>query len=135
MPIKALHLCNKAGCTSLTRERYCSKHTKESNRYNRERTDSKYTEFYKTTEWKVARGIALARDNYQCVLCKRKGIKKKADMVHHIIPVKKDWGKRLDINNLMSLCDGCHNGIDHNSPPTPKKLERHLLSNGAQLCV
>lgn len=116
MPIKALHLCNKAGCTSLTRERYCSKHTKESNRYNRERTDSKYTDFYKTTEWKIARDIALARDNYQCVLCKRKGIKKKADMVHHIIPVKKDWSKRLDINNLMSLCDGCHNGIDHNSP-------------------
>ena len=63
MPIKALHLCNKAGCTSLTRERYCSKHIKESNRYNSERTDSKYTDFSKTTEGKITRGIDLARDN------------------------------------------------------------------------
>lgn len=113
MPMKALHLCNKAGCTSLTRERYCPKHIGEYNRYNRERTDKKYTDFYKSNEWEIVRELALARDGYQCVMCRWRGIKKAADMVHHIVPIKKDWSKRLDLDNLMSLCDGCHNGIKH----------------------
>ncbi len=114
MPMKALHLCSKPGCTTLTRERYCTKHREEYyTRYNRERTDKQYTGFYKTDEWRAVRAMALARDGYQCVMCKMKGIKKKADMVHHIIPIKKDWSKRLDLNNLMSLCDACHNGIEH----------------------
>lgn len=113
MPTKALHLCNKGGCTRLTRERYCSIHQGEYNRYNKERTDREYTDFYKSKEWLVVRAIALARDRYQCVMCRNKGIITKATMVHHIVPVKKDWNKRLDINNLMSLCDACHNGIEH----------------------
>ena len=113
MPTKPLHLCNKAGCTSLTRERYCDKHKKEYNRYNRERNDKEYVEFYKTKEWQQMRKLALARDRYQCVMCRNKGIITMADMVHHIIPVKKDWNKRLELDNLMSLCDACHNGIEH----------------------
>lgn len=113
MPIKALHLCNKAGCSTLTRERYCSKHIYEKNRYNKERVDKEYTDFYKTKEWEHIRAIALARDRYQCVMCKQKGILKKADMVHHIVPVKKNWNKRLELNNLISLCNACHNGIEH----------------------
>jgi predicted HNH restriction endonuclease len=28
--------------------------------------------------------------------------------VHHIIPIEKDWGKRLDANNLKLLCPECH---------------------------
>lgn len=114
MPMKALHLCNKAGCTSLTRERYCSKHKEEYyTRYNRERTDTKYVAFYKTPEWEVARAMAMARDRYQCVMCRARGVVTRATMVHHIVPVKKDWDKRLDLDNLMSLCESCHNGIKH----------------------
>ena len=122
MPKKALHLCCKAGCGTLTRNKYCDKHTYEKNRYNRERTDRQYTDFYKTKEWLTVRGIALARDRYQCVMCKRKGIITMATMVHHIIPVKKDWNKRLELSNLMSLCECCHNGIDHNEAPTNQNL-------------
>lgn len=113
MPIKALHLCNKPGCTTLTRERYCQEHIQEKNRYNRERTDKRYTDFYKTDEWEITRGLALARDHYQCVMCRWKGIKRPAEMVHHIVPIKKDWSKRLELDNLISLCNECHNGIKH----------------------
>ena len=117
MPIKALHLCCKPGCTTLTRERYCTKHKSETNRYNRERTDKEYVAFYKTKEWQLVRGLALARDGYQCVSCKKKGIRKQAEMVHHKIPVKKDWSKRLELTNLESLCEACHNAIEHQKPP------------------
>ncbi len=113
MPNKPLHLCNKPGCSTLTRERYCANHKQEHNRYNRERTDKVYTDFYKTDEWKAIRELALARANYLCVRCRLKGIYKKADMVHHIVPIKKDWSKRLNLNNLEPLCDACHNGIKH----------------------
>lgn len=35
----------------------------------------------------------------------------KADIVHHIIPIKQ--GKHaLDINYLVSLCHACHNKIE-----------------------
>lgn len=113
MPIKALHLCNKAGCTAFTRERYCTNHKSEINRYNKERTDKQYVAFYKTKEWGIVRALALTRDGYQCVECKKKGVKKLAQMVHHKIPVKKDWTKRLELNNLESLCEACHNRKEH----------------------
>ena len=71
------------------------------------------------------RGLALTRDRYQCVMCKQKGIIKKAEMVHHIVPLKKDWNKRLELTNLMSLCEACHNAIDHSEAPTPKSLDTH----------
>jgi len=113
MPIKALHLCCKPGCAALTRDRYCANHKQEHNRYNKERNDKEYVSFYKTKEWVQIRKIALARDRYQCVSCKRKGIIKQAEMVHHKIPVKKDWTKRLELTNLESLCEACHNAIEH----------------------
>ena len=113
MPMKPLHLCCKAGCANLTRERYCTKHKSEKNRYNRERNDKEYVAFYKTKEWELIRGIALARDRYQCVECKKRGIIKPAQMVHHIVPVKKDWNKRLELSNLESLCEACHNAKEH----------------------
>lgn len=57
--------------------------------------------------------MAMARDRYQCVMCRARGVVTRATMVHHIVPVKKDWDKRLDLDNLMSLCESCHNGIKH----------------------
>lgn len=113
MPMKALHLCNKAGCCTLTREKYCNKHIQEKNRYNTDRNDKQYVEFYKTKEWEIVRELALARDGFMCVMCRQKGFIKKAEMVHHIIPIKKDWSKRLELVNLKSLCNTCHNGIKH----------------------
>ena len=118
MPRKALHLCNKPGCFALTRERYCDKHKVEINRYNYERNDKDYTRFYYTKEWERVRLLALQRDGYFCVRCKDKGIVKVAEMVHHKTPIKVDYSKRLDLSNLESLCEACHNKIDHSPPPS-----------------
>ena len=35
-----------------------------------------------------------------------------ADTVHHIVPLKSDWNKRLDINNLMSLHHDTHSTLE-----------------------
>jgi phosphoglucosamine mutase len=35
-----------------------------------------------------------------------------ADTVHHIVPLKEDWNRRLDISNLMSLNHDTHSQIE-----------------------
>ena len=34
-----------------------------------------------------------------------------ADVYHHIVPIKDDWGKRLDIYNIVPLSNRAHNTI------------------------
>lgn len=75
-------------------------------RYKR---DKKYHDFYKSDEWKRVKTLALVRDKGLCQWCMREGRIRPADVVHHIAEVKQEWNKRLDINNLVSLCHECHN--------------------------
>lgn len=42
-------------------------------------------------------------------MCEKKGIVTAANVVDHIIPLRIDYNKRLDVNNLQSLCNKCHN--------------------------
>ena len=87
---------------------------KERNRaYNKKRyndeDEKRYQRFYNSTAWKRTKGLRLMIDNGLCVECFKKGILTKATTVHHIIELKQDWSKRLDIDNLESLCHNCHN--------------------------
>lgn len=116
MPYKKQHVCNKLGCNNLTRNRYCKEHEyieleqrMDMNRkYNKARTDNKEQAFYKTTGWKQARKVALARDNYLCQDCLKMGYVVPAQTVHHIIPIKVMWQLRLIIDNMICLCESCH---------------------------
>jgi 5-methylcytosine-specific restriction protein A len=53
---------------------------------------------------------ALKRDDYICQHCfHRDGILTPATAVDHIIPFTSNSDpRRLDVNNLMSLCTPCH---------------------------
>ncbi len=46
--------------------------------------------------------------NPLCQDCDEKGKTTPASEVHHIIPINQDPSKRLDVNNLVSLCKLCH---------------------------
>ena len=54
------------------------------------------------------------RDLYLCQICIRKKYNYKNQYennklsVHHIIPIHEDYNKRLDNNNLITLCDMHH---------------------------
>lgn len=66
-----------------------------------------YNRFYKSTAWrKLSHQTLLKRP--VCVLCLANGIIKKADLVDHIVPIRADWSKRLDPENLQPLCYHCH---------------------------
>jgi 5-methylcytosine-specific restriction enzyme A len=117
MALKALKPCKAIRCPNLTREGYCEQHKiepqqqkKEANKqYDRYKRDERSTKFYKSKAWRELRTLAYNRDNGLCLHCLRNNIFKRADVVDHIVEIKDDWDKRLDISNLQSLCHGCHN--------------------------
>lgn len=70
---------------------------------------SKYNSFYCSREWQQLRQAKWVAENGLCELCKKQGIIKEAREIHHIVPIEKDWSKRLDYDNLLALCSDCHN--------------------------
>ena len=65
--------------------------------------------FYKSKKWRRKRERVLKRDNYVCQKCKRYGKNVEATTVHHIKHLKNYPELALDENNLISLCERCHN--------------------------
>ncbi|KUO73440.1 MAG: hypothetical protein APF81_19720 [Desulfosporosinus sp. BRH_c37] len=124
MPLRALRPCKQAGCPMLTRDAngYCDQHkplaSSQHMEYKRGRTDKREQAFYNSGAWRKARGAALRRDHGLCQHCLRAGKITAAVMVHHLTEIKVNWLLRLDLGNLVSLCDRCHNKI----PPTRRKL-------------
>lgn len=59
--------------------------------------------------WKEKRIQIKERDLYLCQVCKDKGKYIYDNLeVHHIIPLEEDYDKRLDDENLITLCEWCH---------------------------
>lgn len=100
------------------------KHTKES------------APFYHQGAWKRLRGVALMRDNGMCCDCMDKFNARlidkpnRATMVHHIQPIEERPDLALDLNNLRSLCDECHNR-DH--PEKGKKRQQASQPQGIRV--
>lgn len=65
--------------------------------------DKKLTRFYNSSVWRSTSKLVLLRDDYVCQMCGRE-----ATMVDHIIPIKKDWKRRLDLTNLQASCKACN---------------------------
>lgn len=100
-------------------QKYCDKHKqdKTSNAYIRTRrfTNDKYDKFYSSSEWKRFRKRILARDDYVCQRCKKDGIVKVADLVHHKVEIRDDWTKRLSKENCIAICTQCHERLHDRS--------------------
>lgn len=83
---------------------------KEYDRYSR---DKKSRSFYGSKEWEMGRSTALDIDGgIDVYLYMTEGVIVTADTVHHIIPLKDDWEKRIDIDNMMSLSSNTHSVIE-----------------------
>lgn len=70
--------------------------------------------FRGSNEWKYKREHIKERDNYLCQVCIRKlyGTIRQfnaSDLsVHHAVPIEEDYDKRLDDNNLITICNKHH---------------------------
>lgn len=115
-------ICRYVGCNELINkgEGYCEKHKlkMEERRkvnhkfYDYNRKDSREWKFYKTKWWEQLRLNVLVAYNYIDVYVyyiENRIVK--ANTVHHIIPVKDDWSKRDDIENLFPLSESTHKKI------------------------
>lgn len=66
--------------------------------------------FYKSTEWNKKRLQILRRDHFECQKCKYVKHKlTRATVVHHRVHLKDDPFLMLEDDNLISLCNTCHN--------------------------
>lgn len=99
--------------------------------------------FHNSYIWQKARDVIMKRYNGLCAdpfgLHTNKGMLARniiiADVVHHIVPVEADLTKALSLNNLVPLCDKCHE-LAHKLLSTKKgriayrnafKLPAHIL--------
>lgn len=128
---RPLRPCAAPGCVKLTRERYCKAHAvraqaekaEHDRRYDETRRDKKLARFYASTAWKRAREAARIRDHNLCQDCLQRGRVVFADTVHHIEPVRDAWHKRLQLDNLVSLCMTCHE-TRHSKQPARSGIQR-----------
>ena len=78
--------------------------------------------FYKSKKWKTKRQSILRRDEYLCRECKRYGKTTPATTVHHILPLEQRPDLKLNSQNLISLCNECHNQMhDRNTNELTEK--------------
>lgn len=82
---------------------------------NLEKTEKKkYYEkannFYHSEEWRRIRYQILREQGGKCQCCGRSAKDGVVLHVDHIVPLSKDWNKRLDKNNLQVLCEDCNLG-------------------------
>ena len=91
------------------------------NKVCRRKTTKKSTEankFRKTYKWTKKSKCIKQRDNYLCQVClldkystNYKYTYKELE-VHHIIPIEEDYNKRLDSDNLITLCRYHHEMVE-----------------------
>lgn len=72
--------------------------------------ESYITRFRSSRAWQKQREYIRNRDKQLCQLCLQNGKYTFSRLqVHHIETIKRAWTKRLDENNLVTLCPACHN--------------------------
>jgi 5-methylcytosine-specific restriction enzyme A len=81
----------------------------QSKLYDKYKRNNVAKKFYNSASWRKCRELVLLRDNYLCQECLRNGQVITADMVHHIKSFEDHPELALDSDNLVSICNPCHN--------------------------
>lgn len=81
-----------------------------------------WNQFYHTGRWITKRRAILQRDHNQCQHCRAKGRYTKADTVHHLKHLRDYPELALTDDNLISVCENCHENIYH--PEKHKKKNK-----------
>ena len=106
---------------------------------NNSEADKRSRKFYNSTEWKRLRNHFI-QVNPLCVECDKIGLIEPAVDIDHITPLKDNYGKALEWENLQGLCKKHHTQktVKENSgkkerikeaPSTLDNLMNKLLNN------
>lgn len=125
---KADKYCEKCKSKQLEKISARNKH------YDRHYRDARSKAFYNSLAWKRLTSIVKVRTDGLCAMCYHDEIMTKGAIVHHIVPIRDDWSKRLDPANCVMLCQKCHNKVhgeydrNKNSKETMQKALSHLVN-------
>ena len=107
-----MHECPHQGCKELipVNQPYCDKHNRqrEYDKSIRYTTDAKLHSFYLSKEWQQVRNTIHDKYYGLCVWSYYHGEIKPYEEVHHIEPIRVDWNRRLDTDNLIPLTHRAH---------------------------
>lgn len=135
-------LCSFGGCHRIVKgsEKYCEEHKIiadarrkqyfKHRRLNMNFEESKLDRFYSTKKWEKVRDVIrikqLGFDVYDYMT---KGIIKYAQRYHHIVELRKDFDRGLDINNIIGLTERNHQVIHglYNKSEQSKRETQELL--------
>ena len=84
--------------------------------------------FYKTGVWVRKRTEILERDNHECQRCKDAGGYSKGNVVHHIKHLEDRPDLALEDDNLMTVCEACHNALHPERMRTPEASKRRQIT-------
>jgi len=103
--------CRYCGGTHATSET-CPQKTM-AQKYVRKKIRRDVDAFRSTAAWTAKSAEIRERDLYCCRLCLAEGRITMHDLgVHHIVPLMADFDKRLDNDNLVTLCASHHRQAD-----------------------
>ena len=88
-------------------------------------------QFYGTAAWKAARQAALDRDMGLCVWCRARGrtardrLGRRVPVLATMVHLEDRPDLALDLGNLVSLCDRCHDEAhpEKRKAPAPSVLD------------
>lgn len=121
--LKACSYCGKV------HEGDCAKKPKRDYKREHDNANSnrvRIRRFRSSILWQRCRRAVLTRDKHLCVLCyKQEGIVSVNESldVHHIEPLHQAWAKRLNKNNLITLCK-YHHGLADKGEYKPNFLKK-----------
>lgn len=83
---------------------------------------------YKSKRWKRVRWQVLHRDGFRCTACGKAG-RLEVDHIRRI----EDGGDWYDLDNLKTVCRGCHlqkTADENRKPPDPARAELMAMAMG-----
>ena len=92
-------------------------------------SDRQSDKFRNTKVWQRKREEIKTRDRYLCQICIRNKyntlsfLNYKTLQVHHITSIQEDYNRRLDNDNLISLCDYHHKMAEEGQIPKEELYE------------
>lgn len=108
----------------------CDRCSKDRHREYNKRRDKIKDSFYRSKSWIKLRDYIRVRDKGLCLMCLDSDEINEMRVVHHIEPYEDSEELRLDENNLICLCQRCHELVHEeykaNKKPMQDKLRRMI---------
>lgn len=122
--LKSCSYCGKIHDTRKT----CAEKKVRQKEHQRQRSNSRAKIFHHSSRWARKSKAIKERDHYMCLCCKAgmghgKVYNTDTLEVHHIVPIEEDDDRKLDDDNLITVCRVHHEQCENGRIPREKQRE------------